>query len=107
MLFTKAAKGLDLGNVVPATQHHQIERLEGEAEKHKKPLRQKAPFEPNQAFVNAQQIRTAEEKRQKRMPNEELSNRLTIDDYAVEKSLKGVPQKRKATATDSKAKKKK
>lgn len=101
VLFTKAAKGLDLGNVLPATQHHQIERLEAEAEKHKKPLRQKVPYQPNQVFVNAQQIRTAEEKRQLRMPDEELSNQLTIDDYAVNKSLK----KRKAPPADKKAKK--
>lgn len=79
---------------------HQLERL-------RPAVREIAKSDPNQIFLEAEDIRAAQEKRQLRLLDEPLYTQFTIEKPTRNNTLKVATRKRKATQSTSMTRKKK
>lgn len=87
-LLNKSAKSLDLAHVLPAKKDREIQLLESQIEKLRPAKRETVKPGPNQVFFNNREIRTAEERRLLRLPDQPLPTQLQIDDFTVENTIK-------------------
>ena len=89
-LLNKSAKSLDLAHVLPAKKDRLIQLLKSEIENLRPAKRETVKPGPNQVFFNNREIRTAEERRLLRLPDQPLPTQLQIDDFTVKNTIKPV-----------------